>query len=227
MMPVFASFSENNNVHFIRNIMGRNVEINLNNLDDSPYYDSDCIFEENMYEGSVEKFKSLLCDSKFYYDWCYVPQELLVEHENDPIPIILADSESNGSGEMCRPELEVRIDENDFDYAKLIELITKTTYSRDNNTRFEFSKAGDYGGDENEIYSIVDNRKLVINLEHIPIIKKRISDIKLYDQIKGNLNNLSIPNAQRSNTHSSEFYCNENVYGNFNLIMVYGFLIFE
>jgi hypothetical protein len=122
--------------------------------------------------------------------------------------------------------LEARIKDNEFSYSRLVEQITTTSYS-DHRPEFKFIKAGDYNGEDNEIYCVTYNNKIVINTDHIDTILKRIKDIKLYDQIKGNLNNLNIPNAQRSNTYTEEFYCNENVYGSFNLIMIYGFLIFD
>jgi len=67
-----------------------------------------------------------------------------------------------------------------------------------------------------------ENRS-VLQPQHIEAIRPRV-DNKFYEKIKANLNNIHIPNSQRSLIHNDEDFCNENVYGNFNMVIIYGFL---
>jgi hypothetical protein len=76
---------------------------------------------------------------------------------------------------------------------------------------------------------LITNRKITHILRKVVSdinddIRNTIEELNLYEFVQDNLNNLSIPNAQRMSRSHEEFYCNENVYGNFNLIAIYGFM---
>jgi len=73
-------------------------------------------------------------------------------------------------------------------------------------------------------YSIVNN-KLVLRSQHFPKILNKIKEIKLYESIISKLNDITISSTQRSIINKAEHYCNEQVYGTFNLITIYGGLI--
>lgn len=163
MMPVFSSFSENNNVHFMINIMGRSAEgENYYVYDNEP-------FPTYMCDISKEKFRLLEQDSEFFYQWGYNPGEIDDENE-DNNDVIIDASDGNESGQICRPNLSAR---TNLSYSDLVELITTTSYS-DGRPQLKFLKSGDYIGEDNEIYCITKDNKIVLNSHHIEVILGKI-----------------------------------------------------
>lgn len=180
MCPVFASFTENRNVMFIRNIMGKCVE-------DSGYYSDNC---------NCEDLSKIEVGSKFVA----IPGEY---EESDKVEgisyVTISSTDYKLEGESVCYALQAT---TDADNEELIKMITNREFKQ------EFIKAD---------LNVIDDEKLM----------ERIKQVKLYEKIIDNLNNISIPNNQRINDIQDEFYCNENVYGNFNLIFVYGFISFK
>jgi hypothetical protein len=90
-----------------------------------------------------------------------------------------------------------------------------------------------------EFYSINDENKLIISPQHFnAIINKVHSDystdtengktrLRFYEYIISQINKISFLLSQRTFQSNEHFYCNENVYGNFNLLMIYGALKME
>jgi len=106
--------------------------------------------------------------------------------------------------------------------AEIIELSTGT-YMSD----IEFIKAGRRNGNKLKYYTLSPHNKITLDpSQYDPIIKK-VKEINFYETVIKNLNMLYIHNVQRSNERISNDYCNENVYGNFNLLEIHGFLMFN
>ena len=92
-----------------------------------------------------------------------------------------------------------------------------------------------------KFYSINDENKLTISPQHFnAIINKVNSDYNtkgigqtskhrmgFYEYIISQINEISFLLPQRTSESEEHFYCNENVYGNFNLLMIYGALKME
>lgn len=216
MQPVFASFSENNNILFVQNIMGKGFEgepfIN--------YFDSENSFYQSLFDSQKVRFNNLPKDSELLIDSRPEEEEIEITEEND-VPILYLEDEDYNSFEGGSVNYQFACYMDNFDYSTIVKYITQ----RDTG-KHDVRISGDYGGQESEIYVITLDNELKINPSHYEPIMTKTKEIKLFDQIIKNLNNLNIPNVQRSHESTSENYCNENVYGNFNIIMVYGFLIF-
>lgn len=178
MCPVFASFTENRNIMFVRNIMGKSVTDRYN-----PYRS----------ESHCEDLSRIEIGQEFIV--VDEDDEDEDEKENQLPKVTISDIYSLEGEPVCYALQATTNASNE----ELIKIIT--------NRKFEhkFTKTN---------LDIIDDDKIIA----------RINECDLYDKIKSNLNELSIPNSQRISDNQSEEYCNENVYGNFNLIFIYGFI---
>lgn len=219
MMPAWVSFSENDNIVRLRNFMSRGDDEAEWYSDESVIRNVDRIKEKiiqlvhweytgstsvsvdeselSEYDSSDEDVQSNMVASREDYEW-----------ENIPIYINL---------------LGYRPDLNNSD---VIKFLAKRSYYR-----FHVNKYNDFESHyqsrvdrDYENYSIVNN-KLVLRKQHIPRILNKIKDIRLYESIISNLNNVAISSTQRSVYNEERNYCNENVYGTFNIVTIYGGLI--
>ena len=219
IMPVWVSFSENDNIVRIRNFMSRmenetewysdeSVIKNVDRIKENVVHfvhwedsnDTSVSVDENdlsEYEGSDEEVQSNTIASCEDYEW-----------ENIPIFINLLG---------YRPNL------NNSD---VIKFLAERYYGKFHINKYDdFESHGQPDVDHDyENYSIVNN-KLVLRKQHIPRILNKIKSIKLYESIISNLNNVTISSTQRSVYNEERSYCNENVYGTFNIVTIYGGLI--
>lgn len=216
MTPVFASFSENNNIMFIQNIMGRDLELgdpyNYCDVDYAKYSEllisgHDKVFE-NMKDGELFQQHT---DNEFGHE----------EFPNIKNLILDMDDSYRFEGKISYFNLEAKIDTETTK-----KFISNPNCIYKNNKHYHEACANENvfalqlitARDSLHVFAkstSIDNPKLICD---------KVNEIKLYDEIKNQLNNIMIPNAQRAKSSQSEDYCNENVYGNFNLITVYGFL---
>lgn len=206
MSPLYVTFSENNNIMFIRNIMGKVVKM------EPDFYKlgklEDYIIED---EIDIEYYNSIPDNKPFIFEAPYYDRDI-----RDDNNYIVGSEECFIEGNIIYYSLRHKI--YDDSNIKLLSLVTSRV------DKHVITKSTDSNGFNNGIYIINSDNKLVINEEHHNNIINKVKNIELYDQIIDNLNNIHIPNPQRSNRTESENYCNENVYGNFNLIFIYGFL---
>ena len=111
----------------------------------------------------------------------------------------------------------------------LLKMVTSGRLSQIN-----VKKSTNEGGNLGQFYSIDENNQLIIFPNHFKCIIDRVTEYKnfdqsgqslrFYDYIISQINNIDFIISQKMNVIEEQFYCNENVYGNFNLLMVYGAL---
>src|SRR5581483_3773295 len=122
----------------------------------------------------------------------------------------------------------ITVSEVDAEDTRSSELIIPDTYSLEGQSiKYNLNATTDASNEQ--LVKMITHREfrpefIRRSLHNADAIIERVRDIKLYNKIKNNMNNIHIPNTQRVNSIQDEFYCNENVYGNFNLIFIYGFL---
>lgn len=228
-MPVYASFSENENILFVRHIFAKNLShYDIEFINDGEEAQSPIDFANMLRPDCRQKWHDM--NSHEIFQLC-TPDTVIVPHQ---IPCQLAynyqmdeDTYSFG-GSQIMLNLEVYFDSRER--SDLLEIITTP------DPIIHMRKSGHHNENDgekyNEYYCITTSEKnchskLVLNPSHFEAVIKRISETELFDNIPTHLNDLIIPNAQRSFSQESEFYCNEQVYGTFNLIMLKGFLIMQ
>lgn len=196
MRPVFVSFYEENCVMFMSNIMGKSVQLPTNFYRSTDYD----FVDDQLYEDQKDTYEELPSGSEFYLEMTEDGDLGNANFNGLPLFFVNLDDYSNGwEGTSIHYLLEVSA--ANTNYPELVKYIT----SRDAYLR-KFVKPKDIDPELNEKVS------------------NKIQEIQLYEKIIAQMNYLAIPNTQRTNQTESEFYCNENVYGNFNLIMLHGFL---
>lgn len=205
MAPIYATFSDKNNVLTISSLMHTFI-----NHDYYPKYKKNII----QHPESKEFFDECKKDSLVHFNCGYIEDFVDGERElgTDSIYMQIA-----FTGQSFNPCLICYDDSNSLN--NIVEIITRK-YTND----YTFKKSGKYKGEKCEFYTIDENNNIVINPCDYNNIIKKINKIKLYNQIPPLLNQLNIPNTQKTYVGKDHFYCNENVYGNFNIIMVYGAL---
>lgn len=79
---------------------------------------------------------------------------------------------------------------------------------------------------ETENYVLDEHNQIAIQPKHFEKIRERIKEMDLVTQVKERLSkiNFHLPQVHDSYDHN---FCNENVYGNFNFLIVYGFINME
>lgn len=196
MRPVFASFYEENCVMYMSNIMGKHVQL-PKKIYGSTDYD---FIDECLYEEQKDAYKQLPPGSEFYLE---MTEDGDLGNANfNGLPLFFVNhGDYSYSWEGTSIHYSLEVSAANTSYPELVEYIT----SRSAHAR-KFVKPKD------------------IDLELNEKVSNKIEEIQLYEQIISQINNLTISNTQRTNQNQSEFYCNENVYGNFNLIMLHGFL---
>ena len=125
-----------------------------------------------------------------------------------------------GEGDFVKFNLNYCLSPENSSYLDLLNLITHR------NEKIKCFEALDNEGYMNENYVISQEGEILINPQHFRPILEKLSETRLFDELVSNLNNIHIPNPQRSNVYQEESYCNEEVYGNFKFVIVYGFLKF-
>lgn len=197
MRPVFASFYEENCVMYMSNIMGKNVQLPTNFYRSTDYD----FMDDFLYEEQKDTYEQLPPGSEFYLE---ITEDGDLGNANfNGLPLFFINHDDYSySWEGTSIHYLLEVSATNTSYPELVEYIT----SRKADLR-EFVKPKDVDPELNKKVS------------------DKIQEIQLYEQIIAQMNYLAIPNTQRTNQTESESYCNENVYGNFNLIMLHGFLL--
>eukprot|EP01084_Bolivina_argentea_P264572 448185_1 len=73
------------------------------------------------------------------------------------------------------------------------------------------------------IYDIDESNKMILNKRYYKQIVQKINKLNLNNYVKNNLNSMNYNFHQIKQTYSNSF-CNEEVYGNFNLLVATGFI---
>jgi hypothetical protein len=219
MMPVWVSFSENDNIILFSNFMSRGEVV------DNWYSDRSVISNvTNIRKGK----KIYLSHPELKHDYnSSADEDDLSEYESsgdEPTNVILSDVDKDWGQLMVFINLVGY--KPGFKNADILELLTERYLCEIIINKYDtFDLATRDIPDKNyDNYSIVNN-KLVLHARHFPSILNKIKQIKLYESIISKLNDITISSTQRSVINKAEHYCNEQVYGTFNLITIYGGLI--
>uniref|UniRef100_A0A6C0CAY9 Prolyl 4-hydroxylase alpha subunit Fe(2+) 2OG dioxygenase domain-containing protein n=1 Tax=viral metagenome TaxID=1070528 RepID=A0A6C0CAY9_9ZZZZ len=222
MTPVWVSFSENDNIVLFSNFMARKE------IPQSWYSD----------KSVVKDIAKIRKGKKIYLSHPEITppssssdnEDQLSEYEssedepNRPNVVFPEGDEESWEWYMVFINLLGYIP--DFDNAKIVNLLTDRYVNELTLDKYDnFDLAARNVPDKNfSNYSIVNN-KLVLQTQHLQSILNKIKQIKLYESIISKLNDVTISSAQRSIVSKPEMYCNESVYGRFNLITIYGGLV--
>jgi len=221
MSPVWASFSERNNIMFYHYMISKSLDeidnngpiisntktlkkhkkpINIkpnNKFDKIADLSPITIYDEDSYNYDNEDDD---IDNKFYVD--YIDDQVLL-------------------GLTCcvkkaDPAVIVKKLFND-DNMNIIEALKSGNVSTNNDNNNQ--KLDDY-------YVIDTKGRLAINPNHFEAIYDKVNNINLYNSLKTMIKTTKFIFPQI--THNVEhFFCNEQIYGNFTFLMVYGFMKME
>jgi hypothetical protein len=199
MSPVWASFSERNNIMFYNHMLATDVSnINSNGLYITKPFDN---LIENLDKFTEADDLALINVGEDYED------------EDDQINIYVPYC-TNGS--CIKIGLSCCIEK--ADPKLIIEKIFDENYFLTT-----LQKSGTINGTPYDYYLLDDYNNLVIDPNHFNAIYQRVESLQLYKTIKSMLktNKFLLPQI----THNVEHYfCNEQIYGNFTFLMVYGFM---
>lgn len=199
MMPCMVSFSERNNVMYYCNPMTtRSIE--------KKYYNNTA-FVDHIDEQCLKKFKN-------------------IKHEGS--------MEITGYDDYFDDENMVIVDYSDYDFnGKSIHFNLGVILQGDpiksviipQQLSMKVKKASAYShrpfGD-NSIYYIDSKNRLSLKSYHYGAIINKVEDLKLYEYVISKLNSMELIHPQKTNAYKEHFYCNENVYGRFSFLVVYG-----
>jgi hypothetical protein len=205
MMPLWCSFSEADNIMFHAQPM---KNTGFGGKIDTSVRVKDLIYDwEDSKVLDSQKFEALLPGEPFNFAFEYD------EDEEGASKTISMDEDSywesywNFNLDCCAL---------DVTNTKLIKFLTSRSKA------LSYTKPPIVGQDAGA-FALDDENRCILLPDHIEAIRS-IIDENFYDKIINNLNNILIPNSQRTLVSKDKNYCNENVYGNFNLIVIYGFL---
>lgn len=221
MVPIFASFSEENNVMFMRLLLNRN---NIHSYSHKPY--TECLFtlknkngDENENEDEISKngTEVEVCDFNYYEDDD-------ADDDKCRYQALLSHESSSHDKQLIRLNLKFTCNWSESDFVNWTmdaenincPIVLKICSDRNPNTIL----------DRTEHYIITkgsnDTTILAIEPKHMKPIYDRIIELDLFEAIKSQLDEVGYKFSQQ---YSNDFtFCNESVYGNFNFLMVHGFM---
>lgn len=203
MMPLLATFSERNNVMYYCNPMTSDDNLDV-------YYYSPDPFVKHIYKKSLKKFKNIKVGHNMEITGC--------DDRKDDIIVDYTDFDFNGSS--IHFNLGISIDTNN--YSEIIKFITipqQLSMTVKKESAFTKRPSGD-----NSVYYVNSKSKLSLKSYHYEKIIDKVEEIDLYDTVISKLNSMSLIHSQKKSHHREHFYCNENVYGTFSFLMIYGAL---
>lgn len=200
MMPLLVTFSERNNVMYYCNPMTKN-----NNIDE---YDYDPVpFVEHIYKKSLKKFKNIK-----------VGQNMKITNWDDEDNIIVDYTDFDFNGSPIHFNLGISIDTNN--YSEIIKFVT-TPQQLSMNVKKASAFSKRPSGDKS-VYYVDSKSKLSLKSYHYEKIIDKVEEIDLYNTVISKLNSMSLIHSQKKSHSEGHFYCNENVYGSFSFLMIYG-----
>ena len=212
--PVWVSVSERNNIVLINNLVSPDACNNTTLKKMKPFEDT--LFDE--FPEYREVFENLVDGEKFVI----VGGELLYDVRDD-LENELGPGKFIPYGEYISMD-GVRIDVNlsgCMDYSNPTEVIKTLCDPR---ADFTFTRClGTKVEEEYDNYIIDTDGKLAIRPSDYQKILDKIYELDLYKTVISRLNIIQFILCQKFNESLDHFFCNEEMYGNFNFIMVYGF----
>lgn len=197
MSPAWVSFSDRYNIVFYHNTCTIHYQPNTQHYQNPGYIDD----IKNRPDGKKIRFIGN------YYDLPHKSNNIIVDEDGiSGIPIY--------TNLQCYLK---KISNSD-----IIELIKNPT-AYDSN----LNKNKKINGEDCGSYAINAKNKIVLNENHLDPIMKRIEKIDLYNTIISKLNDIVISDSQHSHVNEDHNYCNEDIYGSFNMIMIYGGLFMD
>ena len=192
--PVWASFSDYNHVMLIHNVCYKHIELTNN------FYD----VNEDMITAK-KKYINIIGGYFEKYDYS--------KENRKKTKYITQDGECGFGGNCIVPGLlgynrKIKNDE-------IIDIITNH-YMPDISLKKPYHIKSEYCGS----YYLTPNNKITLREQNIEKIMNKVKEIDIYERITKVVNSINIETNQ--NKMVDETYCNENIYGNFNLVMVYG-----
>ena len=222
--PLYASFSEAQNIMFFNQLLVRNFEHIKPIYSTSSFVEFNYPIDKNPY---YQKFNNLKDGNAIDF----VEEELADElYDDDDI-----DSEDRiiFIRKPCSKDNHSYYDESTYFglnfYFKMSEKdIVEKLIDEDKYTIHSAYFCGENKNYKKELpyYLINNDNELVLAPNKLNAIRTRINDVQLYNNIIKQLNNVDFVLPQVNKKFSKSF-CNESVYGNFKFIMVYGFLKME
>jgi hypothetical protein len=242
MMPVFASFSECNNILFSGSLLRITDLLESVNNNDDPQN----IYEEyrkNSHYSTIFKDKNIdIARSKYkyinfvFYDDFNINIDNIDNYEES---VISDDSDDSFDYDYDDDDVKIKTELIQYDYGDRIlyygfdicsnisplEYIFNSYHCHDLKTseisfNKKITKKGLY-------YDIDKNNKMFLNKEHFSKIITKIDEMKLFNKIKSDMNNIDRIICQHSKQNVNHHFCNENIYGNTNIISVFGFIKME
>jgi hypothetical protein len=203
MHPVFASFSEYNNILFTKCIN------TTSSPDDEKRYYRDHLVESKHLDDAVNiQFYNETSESEVKEN---ITNIAVVE---DAFGEIKFDMEL----EICDLNLErVDIVRSVVDRYQLLN--TERVYHLPQDTDAHKDKISDY-------YYVHKDGRQFLGKKHYPTVLQRIKDVNLFETIKKQLNSINFILPQQKEVISENF-CNESIYANMSLLYVSGFLRLE
>jgi hypothetical protein len=267
MVPVYASFSENDNVMFLKHLVSlgftmpdlEQADVDIENIFDTAVIDEDehrDIGEEDN-NTHVETNMSVMDNVTLQ-----INDIDIIINDIDPIVNQAEDTDEDDDEEEDESQLMksfTKIKDNENFYIVGYEADAKDvpsfrlkscdTEGRINGAflylgmhasigldamlKFmtstdEYSLLATKQGDreivkETDHWAIDKNGKLCILPKHFKAIHDQIKTVQLYQQVRVKMNQIQFKIPQRR-SYVEHNFCNEQVYGNFNMLMVYGFM---
>lgn len=216
MIPIWFSLSENNHLIYYINLVKKGWGIDINNFNvkdliDYNFNDPDKI---NKITGNLEERPNV---KLFNYD--NEPDE-----NNDTTYIRLDEDASYELDEICYFEGQVYMDNLD------INIILECIINEDRGGGINYIcdqelKSAKYPKiiEKNGLVAIDGNNKLTFDYTDYQQIIDYIHDNHIINEIKAKIPTIKM-NLPQVKNHFDTNFCNEDVYGNFNLIIVEGFI---
>lgn len=200
MTPVWCSFSENDNLLYFANLM--------NESSFTPTMDMKCKFQDCLWSAEEQKKYMDRNGDRFY---------LTFDKKGDDTRFNL--DEETACGSSLNVNLECCVLE--ASHNNIIQNMSEYDggYSL---FRMHLRKNTDVPDDVGP-YALDEENRCVLNQKHIDELMGIMSP-DFYTRIADSLNSIVIPNSQRTMQSVKADYCNENVYGNFNFLAIYGAL---
>jgi len=216
MTPVYMDISENHDVYFIQNLVTKDEVSDANILD----------FEDDLLGFNEIKYKKGLSvnqqKAKKNFKKLKDGDEFTISCDNDKYAIPMTDFEDLNDAKILKMNLNSSFKNK---LTQIIPVIVDWKYSYSFN--YDFIKSGEVTDvlETTDQYIITHDLKLRINQSQkhklCCYLNHNFNDLK--NQIIDKLNTLKFALPQETDKFDHSF-CNENVYGNFNFLMVYGFL---
>lgn len=210
MEPIWLSVSDKDNVVAFSNLIGLGFKsIVCNGGDLFPP------LQTILPEGMAEKFQAIPAGSKVDF----FPMDAYNEEEDaQENPSVIA---CNIDGYTLRGNaFHLNLDcffEGNLD--DIINLIMKM------DPDLKFTKNGNFlVQSETKYYDIDITGDLCLNNDHIIAMRKKLAELDIYQQVKRRIQTINFTVAQSHHRSESNEFCNESVYTNANLIIVYGFI---